>query len=77
MTDVVSLSIQIVASTLSITGLWFMGSKRIIGPVISLVAQGPWLVLNVYCELWGLLPATLAFIVVSARNLIKWRRDAR
>lgn len=75
-TDWIAISLQLLASAMSLAGLWKIGDRSIWGQGISLVAQAPWMAMNIYCGLWGILPCTLVFAAVNVRNYIKWRRDA-
>ena len=76
MIDWIAIGLQLLASAMSLAGLWKIDDKSVWGQGVSLVAQVPWLVMNIYCGLWGLLPLTFAFAFVNARNFIKWRREA-
>ena len=67
---------QLSASALSIAGTYFYGNKTMAGPVLGIAAQVPWWLMMYQGSLWGLLPVNAVMLVVHARNLWKWSRQA-
>ena len=63
------------ASLGSLVGTWLYGNKSKWGPVLGLLAEIPWLTMAYLSGLYGLVPATVAFTVIHARNLMRWRRE--
>lgn len=59
----------------TLLGMWLIGQKRSIGWVVGLANQVLWVTFSVMFEAWGLLPLTLALIVIYVKNLAQWRRD--
>lgn len=59
----------------TLLGMWLLGQKRSIGWVVGLCNQALWITFAVTFRAWGLLPLTLALLVIYTRNLLRWRRD--
>jgi hypothetical protein len=68
-----SLALQLIASIGSCWALWLMGNKHDRAPLCGLLAQAPWWLLVWHDALYGLIPITLAFTVIHARNIRRWR----
>jgi hypothetical protein len=77
MMDPISLSLQVLASCVTLWAIWQMGNKSLLGPSLSIVSDFAFVTLNVYQHLWALVPFCGVLLVLHIRNLIKWRRDAR
>lgn len=69
--------IPLALSANTITLMWLVGSKRLLGWVLGLVGQVGWFIFIVVFEAWGLLPLAVALTFVYSRNLWRWRREAR
>ncbi len=61
----------------TLLGMWLVGQKRSIGWAIGLANQVLWVTFAVVFQAWGLLPLTLALIVIYTRALLRWRADER
>lgn len=59
----------------TLLGMWLIGQKKSIGWIVGLVNQVLWITFAVMFEAWGLLPLSLALIVIYTRALLAWRRD--
>lgn len=70
------LGVQLVASVLTLAGMWLYGNRSLWGPLLGLGAQVPWWLIMYQGGLWGLLPLNIMVFVIHGRNLIKWRVDA-
>ncbi len=75
MTDYVSLSLQIIASGVTLWAIWQMGNKSLLGPSLSIVSDFTFFTLDLYLHLWGLIPFCVVLLALHIRNLIKWRND--
>lgn len=64
--------IQLMASALSLVGMWAYGNKAKLGPALGLAAQVPWWIIMINGGLWGLIPINTAMCVIHIRNLWKW-----
>jgi nicotinamide riboside transporter PnuC len=70
-----ALTIQLIASALSLAGQWFYGNKSKWGPMLGLAAQVPWWIIMFQSELWGLIPINASMLAIHIRNLYKWAKD--
>ena len=61
----------------TLLGMWLVGQKRSIGWTVGLVNQVLWVSFSVVYQAWGLLPLTLALIVIYTRALLRWREEER
>lgn len=75
--DYVSLTLQGIASFVTLWGIWQMGNKSLLGPTLSLVSDFAFFTLDVYLHLWGLIPFCVILLGLHVRTLVKWRADAR
>ena len=64
-----------ILSAFSLTSLWFMGNKNILGIIIGLVNQVLWVVYALMLKQYGLLIGVIAYTVIHIRNLIKWAKE--
>jgi len=62
-------------SAITLWGIHEQGHKRSRGWAIGLANQALWITFIVLFGAWGLLPLSLALIVMYGRNLLAWRRD--
>lgn len=60
-------------SVLTLLTMWLAGNRDPRAWVLGLVNQGLWLLFIVMFGAWGLLPLSLALIVVYGRNLVLWK----
>lgn len=65
--------ISLATSAATLAGMWLAGSGSWTGWAIGLANQALWLAFIVAFAAWGLLPLSLALIVVYTRNLLRWR----
>lgn len=61
----------------TLLGMWLVSQKRSVGWIVGLVNQVLWVTFAVVYSAWGLLPLTLALIVIYTRALLRWREDER
>lgn len=73
--QVVTYSVQALASGLSLWSIYLMGNKSIKGPVVGLLSQVFWIGHVVLTPAWGIAPVPLALTAVHVRNLRKWLRE--
>jgi hypothetical protein len=66
---------QLLASGLTIVGMYLYGNKSKLGPVAGILAQVPWWIIMIDGSLWGLLPVNGAMLIIHARNLWKWTHE--
>ncbi len=59
----------------TLLGMWLVGQKRSVGWIVGLVNQVVRVTFAVVFEAWGLLPLTLALIVIYTRALVAWRSE--
>ena len=63
-------------SAFTLWAMWLLSKKRWEGWVVGLANQVLWITTAILFETWGLLPLTLALIVVYTKGLIAWRAEA-
>lgn len=61
----------------TLLGMWLVSQKRSVGWIVGLVNQVLWVTFAVVYGAWGLLPLTVALIVIYSRALFRWREDER
>lgn len=71
------IALQLAMSALTILTMWLAGDKKQLAWIIGLGNQTLWLAFIVLSASWGLFPMWAAIVVTYARNLLKWRREAR
>ena len=69
------LVISLVTSATTLYGMWLAGSNKWTGWLVGLCNQALWLAFIVAFQAWGLLPLSVALIVVYSRNLRRWRQS--
>lgn len=62
-------------SAFTLLAMWLIGQKRSVGWVVGLANQVLWVSFAVAFQAWGLLPLTVALIVIYTRALLRWRAD--
>jgi nicotinamide riboside transporter PnuC len=72
-----SILIQLAASLSTLLAMWLMGNRTVWGPAIAILSEAFWTVLIFHNHLWGILPLTVALIIIQTRNMIKWSRAAK
>jgi hypothetical protein len=65
--------LPLVTSCVTLVGMWEAGNKRSRAWVIGLCNQALWLAFIVVFAAWGLLPLSVALVVIYTRNLLKWQ----
>lgn len=73
--DPISLTLQAIASVVTLWAIWEMGNKSLKGPALAIASDFAFVTLNIYQGLWLLLPFCAALLAIHVRNLIKWRND--
>lgn len=66
-------AIAFATSIVTLAGMWLAGSHDWRGWALGLGNQVLWIALIVTFGAWGLLPLSVALIVVYTRNVIVWR----
>lgn len=69
------LALQLTASFLTLSGLWLMVRRPLLGACVGQVGNGFWLALNLHYELYGLIPFSLAMLTLQARMMWHWRPE--
>ncbi len=64
--------IPLALSVLTLVGMWLAGNHDRRAWIVGLTNQALWITFIVVFDAWGLLPLSLALIVVYSRNLIRW-----
>jgi hypothetical protein len=72
---VISLTLQILASLVTLWAIWQMGNKSLLGPALSIVSDFVFLALNVYQGLWVLVGFCSVLLVIHTRNFWKWKLE--
>jgi hypothetical protein len=67
--------IPLALSVNTVTLMWLVGNKSVLGWVLGLLGQVGWFTFVIVFEAWGLLPLAVALTAVYARNLMRWRRE--
>lgn len=60
------------ASGLGLFQLWKMGDRKWWAPFVGMFTQIPWFTLAIVSKQYGLIPASLAYFIVHARNARRW-----
>lgn len=63
-------------SAITIFTMWFAGDKKKLAWVLGLFNQALWLYFIYDKQSWGLLPMTIAMIIIYSRNLYKWTKQS-
>jgi hypothetical protein len=61
----------------TITLMWLVGNRKVLGWWLAVIGQGGWWVFIVLFEAWGLIPMAAALTFTYVRNLLKWRKEDR
>jgi hypothetical protein len=69
--------ISLATSCGTLLGMWLAGNKRPSAWLVGLGNQALWIATIVLFSVWGLLPLSLALIVVYSRNYLRWRHEDR
>lgn len=69
------LAISLLTSAGTLVGMWVAGNGKAWAWLIGLANQALWLLFIAAFAAWGLLPLSLALIVIYSRNYVKWRRE--
>lgn len=64
-------------SVVTLVGIYVQGNKHHHGWTIGLANQILWVTFIVLYDAWGLLPLSIALVVLYSRNLLKWRAEGR
>ena len=67
--------LQLLGSCFVLASMFLMGNLTLWGPVVSFIAGIPFLYINWYAHLWGILPMTLVLMAVDVRNFVKWWKE--
>ena len=70
-----SVILQIIASITTLAAIWVTGNKHWYGPALALVSDAAFCTLNLYLQLYALIPMMIAVLVLHIRNVIKWRKE--
>lgn len=60
-------------TAVGVTGLYLAGSKKRLGWLVGIGAQGLWIAYALATEQYGFLASALAYGAVYVRNARKWR----
>jgi hypothetical protein len=66
------LALQLTASFMTLSGLWLMATRPLLGAIVGQVANVFWFALNLHYELYGLIPFSLAMVAAHARVIWTW-----
>jgi hypothetical protein len=66
---------QFFGAALLFAGLWLMGSKRLLGPLLCFLAEGFTTIIGYIHHSWGIILIGVVLFFVQARNFVKWKRD--
>ena len=64
-----------IMSGITIFTMWFAGDKKKLAWKLGLINQALWLYFIYDKQSWGLLPMTIAMIIIYTRNLYKWSKS--
>ena len=67
--------VQFLATSLLLIGLWLMGNKRLIGPLMTAFAEIFTTIVGVTHHTWSIVVIGVVLSVVQARNFFKWRKE--
>lgn len=69
--------LPLLLSLFTLIGMWLAGNKDRRAWIVGLGNQFLWITFALMFKAWGLLPLSLALIVVYTRNLIRWSHLAK
>jgi hypothetical protein len=64
-------------TAVGVAGLWLAGSKRNIGWLIGLAAQGLWVAYALATRQYGFLVSAACYATVYFRNWYRWNKASR
>jgi hypothetical protein len=56
-------------------GLWLMGNKKLLGPLLAWVAEAFTAVVGFEHHTWSIVLIGVVLFVVQGRNFLKWRPE--
>ena len=59
---------------LGVLGMWLAGRRLAVGWAVAIVNESLWIVYAVQTEQWGFIVGAAIYIVVFARNWLRWSR---
>jgi hypothetical protein len=73
--DVLLLGLQVLLSINTLTLIWLVGSRKVLGWWLAVAGQAGWLVFIVASGSWGFLIMWVGLTGTYTRNLIRWRAE--
>jgi hypothetical protein len=67
--------IQLVGTVLLLSGIWFTGNKRLLGPFLAFISEFFMAVIGVQHHAWSIVVIGSVLFVIQGRNFLKWRKD--
>lgn len=71
--DLASIALQVAATLSTIACAWTTASKSLSAPVLGIISNIFWLTLEIYLQLWFLVPVPVVMTVLHVRVYARWR----
>lgn len=68
-------TVQFLATTLLLSGLWLMGNKKLGGVLMVVMAEILTTIIGVMYGTWSIIVIGACLTVVQGRNFIKWKQE--
>lgn len=62
------------AGLAELCGVWMVGNRNRWGFAVCMICNVAWIVVASQTGVYGLIPVSLAMLVINGRNFHKWRR---
>lgn len=74
-TDVISICLQCAATISTLLSAYLLAEKRLSAPVCGVISNLFWLALEVYLQLWMLIPVPVVMTALHVRVYRRWRLE--
>ena len=71
----IDFTIQFLATSLLLSGLWIMGNKKLIGVLMVVVAEVFTTMVGFMYGTWSIIVIGICLTIVQGRNFFKWRKE--
>ena len=71
----IDFTVQFLATTLLLAGLWLMGNKKLGGVAVVVIAEILTIFVGIMHSTWSITVIGICLTVVQGRNFIKWKKE--